>query len=199
MIEEFNFLTDIYKKIYYWLAGTTPGEHTCISYFKQYDKNVWDKIKNKIIELENKNRLSKIEKEFIKCKYEGKAYRVINYNSRNKGHVCITNTYQSCSKNIEGIKNVNLYGNKILINLIAVKETYAIDVFELLSFMIKNKIINIQDMERCNLYNLEKYLCEKEVVVPLTKESIENIKVIDLKNNILKEIPKNEWYRKNLY
>ena len=65
--------------------------------------------------------------------------------------------------------------------------------------MIKNKIINIQDMERCNLYNLEKYLCEKEVVVPLTKESIENIKVIDLKNNILKEIPKNEWFRKNLY
>ena len=74
-----------------------------------------------------------------------------------------------------------------MINLIAVKETYAIDVFELLSFMIKNKIINIQDMERCNLYNLEKYLCEKEVVVPLTKESI------------LKEIPKNEWFRKNLY
>ena len=54
-------------------------------------------------------------------------------------------------------------------------------------------------MERCNLYNLEKYLCEKEVVVPLTKESIENIKVIDLKNNILKEIPKNEWFRKILY
>ena len=50
MIEEFNFLTDIYKKIYYWLAEMTPGEHTCIRYFKQYDKNVWDKIKNKIKE-----------------------------------------------------------------------------------------------------------------------------------------------------
>lgn len=199
MIEEFNFLTDIYKKIYYWLAGTTPGEHTSIRYFKHYDKEVWNKIKDKIIEIENKSRLSKIEKEFLKCKYEGNAYRVINYNSRKKGQVCVTNTYQSCSKDIKGVKNVNLYGDRTLIELNSTKDTYAIDIFKLLSFMIKNEIIDIRDMEHCNIHSLERYLCEKEVVVPITKKSIVNVGVIDFKNNLSKKILPNEWFRKNLY
>lgn len=198
-MEEFIFLADLYKEIYYWLAGKTPGEHTCISYFIYYDKNVWEKIKSKIIELENKNNLSILEKEFIKCKYEGKAYRVINYNSRNKGHVCITNTYQSCSKDIDGVKNVNVYGDKILIELIARKESYAIDIFKLLSFMIKNQIINIQDMERCNILNLEKYLCEKEVIVPLIKENIVNVSVVNFTKGTSKNILKNQWFRRKLY
>ena len=198
MINEFAFLKEIYEKIYNWLAGTTPGEHAYIRYFKKYDKEVWNKIKEKMIELENKSRLSKIEKEFMKCKYEGSAYRVINYRHRRKGHVCVTNTYQSCSKDIKGVKNVNLYGKRILIELNSTKDAYAIDVFKLLCFMIKNEIIDIKDMERCNIYNLEKYICEKEVVVPITQKNIVNISVIDLKNNISKKILPNEWFRKNL-
>ena len=52
-----------------------------------------------------KGTCKEIEKEFMKCKYEGSAYRVINYRHRRKGHVCVTNTYQSCSKDIKGVKN----------------------------------------------------------------------------------------------
>ena len=92
-MKEFYFLAELYNKIYYWLVGTTPGEHTCISHYKKYDKEVWLQIKNKISELENKQKLTFYEKEFIKCKYIGDAYRVIKYNSRNKGHVCTTNSY----------------------------------------------------------------------------------------------------------
>lgn len=169
MIEEFNFLTDLYKEIFYWLAGTTPGGYTCISHYKKYDKKVRLTIKNKIIELENKKELTPYEKEFLKCKYTGKAYRVIQYNPRNKGHVCVINSYQSCSKNIKAVKNVSIYGDKILIELNATENSYAIDIFELLAFMIRNEIIRLQDFKVCNFLNLEKYECEKEIIVPLKK------------------------------
>lgn len=198
-MEEFIFLADLYKEIYYWLAGKTPGEHTCISYYKNFDKNVWLKIKNKIIELEHKNELTIFEKEFLRCKYKGKAYRVIKYNSRNKGHVCITNTYQSCSKNIRAVKNVSIYGDKILIELKVTKDSYAIDIFQLLSFMIKNEIIKIEDFAVCNFLNLEKYLCEKEVAVPLMRENIVNVSIANFTTKTAIDLPKSEWFRKKLY
>ena len=197
-MEQFNFLADLYKDIYFWLAGITPGEHTCISHYKKYDKEVWIKIKNKIIELESKKDLTIYEKEFLKCKYEGKAYRVITYNSRNKGHVYIVNNYQSFSKSIQAVKNVKIYGDKILIEINANKDSYAIDIFELLCFMIKNEIIRLQDFKKYNFLKLEKYECEKEVVVPLVEEDIVNINVVNFEENKIINLSKSKWYRKKL-
>lgn len=198
-MEQFKFLADLYKDIYFWLAGVTPGEHTCISHYKKYDKVVWLKIKNKIIELENKKELTFYEKEFLKCKYKGKAYRVIRYNYRNKGHVHAVNYYQSCSKNINAVKNVNIYGEKILIELNAKQNSYAIDIFKLLFFMIKNEIIRLEDFKKYNFLNLEKYECEKEVVIPLTDENIVNISIVNFEENRKIDLPKSKWYRNKLY
>jgi len=197
-MEQFNFLADLYKDIYFWLAGITPGEHTCISHYKKYDKEVWIKIKNKIIELENKKNLTTYEKEFLKCKYEGKAYRVITYNSRNKGHVYIVNNYQSFSKSLQAVKNVKIYGDKILIEINADKHSYAIDIFELLCFMIKNEIIRLEDFKEYNFLKLEKYECEKEVVVPLVEEDIVNINFVNFEENKIINLSKSKWYRKKL-
>ena len=106
MLNDFNFLSDIYKEIYSWIACNTPGEHRGIRHFKNYDKNVWGSIKYKIKELEKNNKLTDLEKEFLKCKYVGSGYRVFCYEKRKNGQVYITNTYQSCSKSEQGVKNV---------------------------------------------------------------------------------------------
>ena len=73
----FEFLTDIYDDLYLWLSSNTPGECVTKGYFKNKDKKVWDKIINKIKELESKNYLTEVEKDFLKCKYIGKSFRVI--------------------------------------------------------------------------------------------------------------------------
>lgn len=198
MKEDFVFLSKIYKDIYIWFATKTPGDIICLSFFKRYDKDVWEKVKNKIIELENKIQLSKIEKEFIKCKYEGNAYRVINYFSRRKGHVFKANTYQSCSKDIDSVKKISIHGDKILMELKASKEMYAIDLMMLLRFMIKNELINIEDMKFYSFFNLEKYIDEKEVIVPISDKSIVNISVVNFEKGTYTEIPQNQWFRNTL-
>jgi hypothetical protein len=198
-MEQFNFLADLYKDIFFWISRITPGEHTCISRFKKYDKKVWIKIKNKIVDLENKNSLTTDEKEFLKCKYVGKAYRVITYNSRNRGHVYIVNNYQSFSKNIQAVKNVKVYGNKILIEINANKYSYAIDIFELLQFMIKKEIIRLEDFKKYNFLELEEYKCEKEVVVPLIEENVININIVNFEENKKIDLSKSKWYRNGLY
>ena len=198
-MEQFIFLADLYKDIYFWLAGITPGEHTCITHYKNYNKKVWEKIKNKIIELENKKCLTSYEKEFLKCKYIGNAYRVIAYNFRNQGHVCEVNYYQSCSKNIKAVKNVKIHGEKILIELKAKQDSYAIDIFELLIFMIKNEIIRLQDFKKYNFLNLEIYECEKEVVLPITNDNIVNISIVNFEENKKIDLEKSKWFRNRLY
>ena len=198
-MEEFSFLADLYKDIHFWLSGITPGEYTCISRYKKYDKDVWNIIKNKIIELENKKELTTYEKDFLKCKYTGNAYRVINYNPRKHGYVYAFGCYQSCSKTLSEVKNVGVYGEKILIELIAKHDAYAIDMFELLCFMVKNEIIRFEDVITHNLSTLERYECEGEVIVPLDKSNIKNVKVVNFEQGIEKELEPSKWYRNNLY
>lgn len=199
MIEEYKKITSVYSEIYNWLAAKTPGENSGISYFKNYDKKAWKIIKEKIIEIEKKRKLTQMDMEFLKCRYQGTAYRIIRFNSRNKGHVFLTDTYQSCSKDMGGIRKVTLYGDRLLIKLNADKSTYAIDVFELLGFMIKNKIIDVSNTKYYNIENLTRYEDEKEVVVPICENTIVDVSVIDSKGKILEKIPHEKWFRKNLY
>ena len=140
-MSEFRFLTYLYNDIYLWLASSTPGEHVTKGYFKDKDKKVWNRIKNKFIELEKKKELSELEKEFLNCKYVGKAYRIIHYYKRRNGQVYPIDCYQSCSKTINGVKKVNLYGDVTLIELLSSEYSYSIDLFKLLEFMVKNKLI----------------------------------------------------------
>ena len=49
--------------------------------------------------------------------------------------------------------------------------------------MIKNQIIRLEDFKKYNFLKLEKYECEKEVVVPLVEEDIVNINVVNFEEN----------------
>ena len=69
MINEFYFLSELYDDIYCWLAANTPGEHITKNYFIKNNKKLWNRIRDKFIELEGKSDLSLLEKDFLKCKY----------------------------------------------------------------------------------------------------------------------------------
>lgn len=198
-MEDFKFLNNLYEDLYLWLTFKTPGSDSTISRFKYYDKNVWLPIKNKIIELEQNRNLNKLEMEFLKCRYTGKAYRAMYYNSRERGYVCPIERYQSCSKTIEGIKALKLTGENILIELDVTKELVAIDVFELLCFMVENKLVRYTD----KLENLLRYQEEEEVAIPMYEQAIKKISVVDFSdnNNILensKIIEKDKWFRNKI-
>lgn len=200
MLTDFNFLSDIYIELYNWIVCNTPGEYRGIRHFKNYDKNVWKPIKYKIQELEKNNKLTDLEKEFLKCKYVGSGYRVFCYDKRKKGQVYIINTYQSCSKSEQGVKNVtNLHGELVLIQLYAYEEQYAIDVFELLCFMYKNKLINIEDCKCYDPKRLVNYEKEEEVLIPITGNTIRNIYIVNYEKNEYRELLNEKWFRKSIW
>ena len=197
----FDFLTDLYEDLYLWLSSNTPGEYVTKGYFKNKDKKVWDKIINKMKELESKSYLNEVEKEFLGCKYIGKSYRVIRYNERRKGHIYLLNCYQSCSKTISGIDNVKLHGDVILIELFSSKQSYSIDLFKILEFMIKHRLILYKDefdINHRNVLSLEKYYEEEEVLVKINEENIRNVYIYNSQSEICKELDRNKWFRSNM-
>ena len=200
-MNEFEFLSDLYEELYLWLASKTPGEHTTKGYFKNTDKKVWNKIINKIKELESKSYLNDVEKEFLKCKYIGKSYRVIRYNERRKGNIYLLDCYQSCSKTISGIDNVKLHGDVILIELFSSKQSYSIDLFKILEFMIKHRLILYKDefdINHRNVLSLENYYDEEEVLVKINEENIRNVCIYNSQSKIYKELDRNKWFRSNM-
>lgn len=193
-------MTELYDDIFCWLAANTPGEIRSKSFFKNYEKNVWNLIKNKFIELEHKAVLSNIQKEFLKCRYVGPAYRKICYRNRRKGQVYLINCYQSCSKTLNGLKNVSIHGDAILIQLFSRKESHSIDIIKLLLFMKKYNLIQYKDEFETNFRNinsLTRYIQEEEIVIVLSEENIKNISVIN-RNGLIMPLEKKQWYRNTL-
>lgn len=200
-MNDFDFLTDLYEDLYLWLSSNTPGEYVTKGYFKKKDKKVWDKIIEKIKELESKKHLTEVEKNFLRCKYIGKSYRVIRYNERSKGHIYLLNCYQSCSKTISGIDNVKLHGDVILIELFSSKQSYSIDLFKILEFMIKHRLILYKDefdKKHRNVLSLEYYYDEEEVLVKINAENIRNVYIYNSQSKICKDLDRNKWFRSNM-
>lgn len=201
MINDFYFLSELYDDIYCWLAVNTPGERVVKSYFAKKNKTVWNRIRDKFIELERKNELSLIEKDFLRCKYVGKAYRKIRCCKKCNGYVYPINCYQSCSKTIRGLKHVSMCGDVVLIELFSSKCSYSIDVIELLMFMFKNRLIiykdefdkNFRDIERLN-----RYIDEEEVVVVISKNNIKNVSIRNFETGLLLPVDKEQWFRDTL-
>lgn len=201
MMEDFAFLGELYEDIYCWLASNTPGEYITEGYFKNKDKRVWSKIIDKFKALESKCDLSDLEKNFLKCKYVGKAFRILRYHERRKGYVYPINCYQSCSKSLKGIENVELHGDVILIELFSSNNSYSIDLFKILKFMIKNRLIVYKDdfdKNYRNISNLENYYDEEEVLVIISKENIKRVSIHNFQNKYDKEIDRNKWLRNNM-
>ena len=201
MINEFYFLSELYDDIYCWLATNTPGERVIKRYFVKKNKKVWDRIRDKFIELESKSDLSLLEKDFLKCKYIGKAYRKIRCQKKHGGYVYSINCYQSCSKTLRGLKHVSMCGDVVLIELFSNKYSYSIDIIELLMFMCKNGLIvykdefekNFRDIERLN-----RYIDEEEVIVVISKDNIKKISMRNFETGFSLSVDKEEWFRDTL-
>ena len=200
-MNDFGFLTDLYEDLYLWLSSNSPGEKATKGYFKNKDKKVWGKIINKVKELESKSYLNDVENDFLNCKYIGKSYRVIRYNERRKGHIYLSDCYQSSSKTISGIDNVKLHGDVILIELFSSKQSYSIDLFKILEFMIKHRLILYKDefdINHRNVLSLENYYDEEEVLVKINEENIRNVYIYNSQSKICKELDRNKWFRSNM-
>jgi len=108
--------------------------------------------------------------------------------------------YQSWSKSIDGLLNINGYNGKLL--LIKGNSNLGIDIFELLCFLLKNKCIT--DFNNLDPKLLINYENEKEIAHPITIANLEEIYIVLDKNNISKSInennclPKEKWFRNNL-
>lgn len=191
---------DMYDLIYDWLAVHTPGSRCYISRLKCYQKNVWNPIIEMIQRLNNKEILDNIEKEFLDLVvYNGPIFRVQKYNSRYKGHICESEFYQSWSRSIDGVSSVSNLSGDVL--LIVGQANEGIDLFGLLTFLIKNEYITPNSLK--NPCVLAKYEKEKEVIYPVKFKNINEVVVVDKENiynwkNCKKNISRDKWERNNM-
>ncbi len=195
MIFDENSSNFIYNNIYNWLTNYTPGENRSTNFKKNYHKT-WSLISNKIYSLFKKEKLSDEEKDFLKLTcYTGTIYRLHQYTKRRKGYIYPSNFYHAWSKNIAGMKSVKLYGDILLITGHA---NNAIDVFGVLTFLIKNECItNIEPYKFPQ--NLCRYESEEEIEYPLNIDSVSSVFLIDSNNleawhQYGEPIPKDRWW-----
>lgn len=191
---------DMYDSIYNWLAVHTPGSRCYISRLKCYQKDVWNPIIEIIRILNNKEILDNIEKEFLDLVvYKGPIFRVQKYNARYKGHICESEFYQSWSRSIDGVNSVSNFSGDVL--LIIGQTNEGIDLFGLLTFLIKNQCITPNSLK--SPYDLAKYEKENEVIYPVQFKNINEVVVVDKENiynwkNCKKSIPRDKWQRNNM-
>ena len=201
-IYDYMDLIPLYPEIFSWLTGKTLGGVAKKGYFQYFDKELWLPIKELIISVREKKNKSKLDYEFLSCCYTGELYRIQTYNPRKKGFVYPMGYYQSWAGK-EGLEEISRMGGSLLLLCgHATEKDVAIDTFRLLCFMFKYFDINIPDIchEPSQLCRYEK---ECEIVMPIHKESIDNLVVIDAKNIIKwrtdgNSLPKDKWYRKDL-
>lgn len=201
MIFSYEESNVIYDNLYNWLAHHSVGSRTTKSLFKNYQKLIWNPILNKINLIQEKPNLTDIEKEFLNLTlYRGPIFRLQNYNTRLQGHIYPMCFYQSWSKDIEGLQNVNGFHGKLL--LIQGTANLGIDVFGLLTFLLEQKYITPIRPDK-HPQNLLKYENENEVSFPIQISSIEKIYIVD-KESILESIKENnclskeKWIRNKL-
>lgn len=191
----------IYDNLYNWLAYHSTGNRTTKSFFKTYQKMLWNPVLNKINLIQEKSNLTDIEKEFLNLTlYQGPIFRFQKYNPRLKGHIYPMPFYQSWSKDIAGLLNVNGFHGELL--LIQGTANLGIDIFGLLKFLLEQKYItNIKPYKETK--NLLKYKNENEIAFPVQIGIIKEIYIVHKekipetinKNNCL---PKEKWIRNKL-
>lgn len=203
MIFSYEESNVIYDNLYNWLAHHSVGSRTTKSLFKNYQKLIWNPILNKINLIQEKPNLTDIEKEFLNLTlYQGPIFRLQRYNPNTKGHIYPMCFYQSWSKDIEGLQNVNGFHGELL--LIHGTANLGVNIFGLLTFLLEQKYITLNNIKPYKEpQNLLKYENENEVAFPVQIDSIEEIYIVD-KENILKTmnknncLPKEKWIRNKL-
>ena len=196
-------LTDIqsntfYDMLYDWISIHTSGEPRGISSLKYYQKRVWSPVSNAIFDISQKTELSIEEQDFLKyVVYNGRLFRLQNYHPKYKGYIFENDNFQSWSRNVNGLTKVSNLTGQVL--LIVAKAQGGIDVFGLLTFLLKYRYITWFD-EFKSPRNLLRYEEEQEVVYPMAIDSINVLKAIE-KEKLTEwatqgiDIPRTEWRR----
>lgn len=191
----------IYCHLYDWLTTFSLGEYRRPSSYKWYSKRLFFPLLEIINSLETKNQLNEIENNFLNnVQYKGKIFRIHNYNPRKRKYVYEINYFSHWSSNIEGLSNLNLSGQKLLLVGNVDKSNPGINIYGLLYFLLQN-VPKMRFNER-PLPNLQRYCRENEIVAPVNKNTIQDILIVDSKslssNNINgTQLPLNKWYRKS--
>ncbi|MGL6184775.1 MAG: hypothetical protein ACRC1T_05285 [Clostridium chrysemydis] len=168
---------ELYNYLYSWLTESTPGNRRNLSTYKYYQENLWSYLLEMINTLSNKEELTKEEQDFMDLVvYKGDVYRVQNYRSRRRGHIYETNYFQSWSKSIEAVSEVTNYMGDIL--LIIGQADVGIDIVGLLTFMLSYGYANTFNPSM-HINNLDRYIKENEIVVPMIFENIKDIIIIN--------------------
>lgn len=195
MIFDEHESNSIYDNVYDWLANYTPGEYRSLE-SKEYYHKTWSLISNKIHSLLKKEKLNAEEKYFLElANYTGPIYRVHQYASPLGGDLCPSDFFHAWSKDINSVKSVRLYGAILLITGYA---NNAVDVFGVLTFLLKNEYIT-----KISPYKNPKILCryesEQEIEYPLNIDDVKGVFLID-SNNLEdwcqsgKPIPRDKWW-----
>lgn len=191
---------EIYNAIFSWLSALTPGEKRSMSSIKYYNQKVWNPVNKTIIHLRQKRCLSEHEKEFLQLvEYCGPIFRLHNYNPQNKAHIFETEYHQSWSKSVEGLSCVTNYYGQVL--LLIGQSQGGIDVFGLLTFMLKHKYL-LTIPQYADPRGLCMYESEQEIESPVLLDSIQDIVIVDVKDLMSwmqksTPLPRDKWKRDN--
>ena len=183
-----------YEQLSSWLTEATAGRcNPSKSWFKEYQKTMWQPLYETIGVVSKKGTKSSIDKDFLDMVvYDGPVYRLQHYYPRYKGHVWETEYCQSWSKNTRSLSTVNGYYGEVL--LIVGKAIHGISTFGLLEFL--SEVLPFKTSE-----SLERYREEQEIAHPMLFDRIEEIVIIDTKHLCSWELhkkllPKEKWKRK---
>lgn len=181
-----------------WLATKTLGGATKKSTFQYYDKHLWLPLRKQLDFIMNKNQRSLSDLEMLSCCYTGELFRVHRYFERAKSHIYPLGCYQSwCTE--AGLDALSSLGGQVLLlRGHANPEDYAIRTIDLL--------LHLQPEIRKPLFSgthaLSRYCREHEVVMPITKDNIDGIFIMEaahLSNwrNCGKPLSPEKWFRNN--
>ena len=174
-MDEYCKLVQIVKPLYNWVAGRTPGERYIKSIYKYNDKQIWIPVKNLLLLIQDKQIKTQKDFDFLKCRYKGEfVYRIQRYNPRKRtGHIINDGFYHSWSQ-FDGVGCVPIHGDVMVIKQKVDRSYVAIDVVELIQFLEKY-------YPGCT-NGLSLYFSECEVEVPIYKNLVVDIKILDAKN-----------------
>lgn len=190
----------IYNSIYKWLISFTPGEYTCLSRYKKYQKQAWNIVLQKYELMAKKSKLLKEELDFLNdVIYVGNIYRIQNYHCRDKKYVKEMPFYcASWSKSLKEVCEVSNLNGEVL--LIVAKTSCGIDTFGLIKYIWEHNAEYI--FYDNNIRGLLRYEKEGEILNPINFLEVESIVAVnhyDLPNwsTNCKVIDKSKWGRKN--
>ena len=158
-----------------WLATKTLCCVARKSTFQYYDKHLWLPIRERINSVLKSVDRTPDDLELLSCCYTGELFRVQYYNERAKAHVYPLGCYQSWSTE-HGLEALSSIGGRILlIRGHSHPEDYAIRTIDLLVCLQPE----IREPLFTGMHELSRYCCEHEVVMPITRESIDEIYIVE--------------------